>query len=211
MPFSFAKKLPGKYLFMKLNLSFDGLWFGKEKRRRRESDRMDLPCLIAKQFCISLASVLSFLENLTICFFNPGLNNKRQKSLTIISNALIVFKISWGFPPFSLSPDKLWDWKSQLYSHIYTIPNGFSKSSAKKQVDERQQLCKQQQQHVWGLLQEGILFFLQSQPLFLSTAVWHLRYSRYNWVGLSALLMDLVKKKGGGSELWIYKCCRLQS
>lgn len=50
------------------------------EKKKKESDRMDLPCLIAEQFCISLASVLSFLENLTICFFSPGLNNKRQKS-----------------------------------------------------------------------------------------------------------------------------------
>lgn len=34
---------------------------------------MDLPRLIAEQFCISSTSVLSFLENLAICFSNRGL------------------------------------------------------------------------------------------------------------------------------------------
>lgn len=35
-----------------------------------KGNRMDLPRLIAEQFYISSASVLSFLENLTICFYN---------------------------------------------------------------------------------------------------------------------------------------------
>lgn len=41
--------------------------------KKKKGDRMDLPRLIAEQFCISSASVLSFLENLTICFSNRGL------------------------------------------------------------------------------------------------------------------------------------------
>lgn len=69
--------------------------------KKKESDRMDLPCLIAEQFCISLASVLSFLENLTICFFNPGLNNKRQTHKPLHQMHLLSLKYL-GFPPPSL-------------------------------------------------------------------------------------------------------------
>lgn len=47
-----------------------------EKKKKKKGDRMDLPCLIAEQFCISSVSVLSFLENLTICF-----SNRRLKTL----------------------------------------------------------------------------------------------------------------------------------
>lgn len=60
---------------------------------------MDLPCLIAEQFCISLASVLSFLENLTICFFNPGLNNKRQNHRPLHQMHLLSLKYLSFFPP----------------------------------------------------------------------------------------------------------------
>lgn len=44
--------------------------------KKKKGDRMDLPRLIAEQFCISSASALSFLENLTICF-----SNRRLKTL----------------------------------------------------------------------------------------------------------------------------------
>lgn len=62
---------------------------------------MDLPCLIAEQFCIRLASVLSFLENLTICFFKPGLNNKNKNHRPLHQMHLLSLKYP-GFPPPSL-------------------------------------------------------------------------------------------------------------
>lgn len=68
------------------------------EKKKKESDKMDLPCLIAEQFCIRLASVLSFLENLTICFFKPGLNNKNKNHRPLHQMHLLSLKYP-GFPP----------------------------------------------------------------------------------------------------------------
>lgn len=53
---------------------------------------MDLPHLIAEQFCISSASVLSFLENLTICFSNHGLKNTGENHRPLHQMCLLSLK-----------------------------------------------------------------------------------------------------------------------
>ena len=90
-----------------------GFDLGKKKKR---GDRMDLPHLIAEQFCISSASVLSFLENLTICFSNHGLKNTGENHRPLHQMCLLSLKCRRD--PLSAF-DKLWNWKAN-YSHIFT-------------------------------------------------------------------------------------------
>lgn len=163
---------------------------------------MDLPCLIAEQFCISLASVLSFLENLTICFFSPGLNKKRQK---IIDHYIKCTYWLWNiqcFPPlFPFSPsDKLWNWQAN-YIQIFTQLGMAFQNLIEKPVDERQQFYEKQPHHLQWLLCEE-LFYLFPQQFDTSARVGKIR--------LGLVYHSLVKLKKWGFKLWIYRCCGLK-
>lgn len=63
----------------------------------KKATEWNCPCLIAEEFCISSASVLSFLGNPTICFSNSGLKHWGE-SQTIASNVLIVFEMLVSSP-----------------------------------------------------------------------------------------------------------------
>lgn len=121
---------------------------------------MDLLCLIAEQFCISLASVLSFLENLTICFFSPGLKKKKKKT-KIIDHSIKCTYCLWNiqsFSPFPFSPsDKLCNWKAN-YRLIFTQLGMGSQNLIEKPVDARKQFYKKQPQDAQWLLHEELFY-----------------------------------------------------